>query len=280
MLTKSRLARLFASPAPVAFPSPARKAARPPETSDPGAEPLVQMKGVTVSYGAKTVLENIDWTVRGGEHWAVLGPNGAGKTTLLSLIAGDHPQAYANKVFLFGKRRGTGESVWEIKRRISLISSELQLRYQKPVSAIEAVLSGFYDSVGLYRRMSVQERRTAERWLSFVGLAGRAKERFDRLSYGERRRVLLARCLVKTPALLILDEPCQGLDPEMRRRFLALIDQVASLRSPSILYVTHDEDEIPACIDRVLRLFPPPRTRSLQTGGTPARPAAGSCKNR
>ncbi|MGD8369780.1 MAG: ATP-binding cassette domain-containing protein, partial [Desulfobacterales bacterium] len=176
--------------------------------------------------------------------------------------------------------RGSGESVWDIKRRISLVSSEFQIRYQKPVSAVEAVLSGFSDSVGLYRRVSDRERSIAGRWLAFVGMADRGEERFDRLSYGERRRILLARCMVKTPELLILDEPCQGLDPEMRRRFLTLIDRIGRLRFPSILYVTHDEDEIPGCIDRVLRLSPPSSPKMLQTGRAQARPVAGPCKNR
>ncbi len=262
---------------------PASPQARPPVPEQTrgqgGTPPLVEMKGVSVSYGKTRVLENIDWTVRKGEHWALLGPNGAGKTTLLSLIAGDHPQAYANRIFLFGRRRGSGESIWDIKRRISLVSFEFQLRYRKPISAMEAVLSGFSDSVGFYRRASAKERQAAEKWLSFVGLATRGDSRFDRLSYGERRRVLLARCLVKNPDLLILDEPCQGLDPDMRARLLSLIERIGRRRSFSLLYVTHHEDEIPACIDHVLRLPDRKRAAPFTAPADPVCEATGSCKS-
>ena len=278
VLPEDRLARLFAADAPAKSRAGSRQETSRPNRPDPKAPILVEMKGACVSYGEKAVLKDIDWTVRKGEHWAVLGPNGAGKSTVLSLIAGDHPQAYANRIFLFGRRRGTGESVWDIKRRIAMISPELQLRYRKPVSALDAVLSGYFDSVGLYRRPSGTERAVAEQWLEFVGLGGRGADRFDRLSYGERRRVLLARCLVKTPELLILDEPCQGLDPQMRRRFVELIDRIGSRGVPSILYVTHDEEEIPSCVDRIFRLPLLPSSTDAPTGVSGPQASSGSCK--
>jgi len=278
VLTERFLRGLFAdrTAAPEALPP---VSASPQKGRISGAEPpLVVMKNVCVAYGASTVVKNVSWTIQPGEHWALLGPNGAGKTTLLSMIAGDHPQAYANEIYLFGRRRGTGESIWEIKRRISLISPEFQLRYSRPVSVLAAVLSGFTDSVGFYRRASDKEIAEATRWLAFVGLGQRADDRFDRLSYGERRRVLLARCLVKSPDLLILDEPCQGLDPQMRKRFLTLIDRIGRRKRPSILYVTHQSDEVPSCVRQVIRLGSRPGPPSLE-GDSGARLApAKSCK--
>jgi molybdate transport system ATP-binding protein len=273
VLNGDAVSRLYAPSAPP--PPPRRRKAHPAGRQKPDEPPLIEMRQVRVVYGSKVVLDRLDWTVRRGEHWAVLGPNGAGKTTLLSLISGDHPQAYANRIFLFGTRRGTGESIWEIKRRISLVSSEFQRRYRKSIGALEVVLSGFFDSVGLYRHADDRQRAAAQRWLSFVGLPDKGGERFDRLSYGERRRVLLARCLVKNPDLLILDEPCQGLDPEMRRRFVALIEGLCSDSVPSLLYVTHHEDEIPGCIHRILRLEPETATASARGNDPPA----GSCKS-
>ncbi|MCF8052444.1 MAG: ATP-binding cassette domain-containing protein [Desulfobacterales bacterium] len=278
VLTERFLHRLYAgrptllAPAPPAF-SPERET-----PADPAEPPLVVMKNVCVAYGASPVVKSVSWTIQPGEHWALLGPNGAGKTTLLSMIAGDHPQAYANEIYLFGRRRGTGESIWEIKRRISLISPELQLRYRKPVSVMTAVLSGFTDSVGFYRQASDKEIAEAGRWLAFVGLGHRAEDRLDRLSYGERRRVLLARCMVKSPDLLILDEPCQGLDPQMRKRFLTLIDRIGRRKRPSILYVTHQSDEVPSCVRQVIRLESTPGPPFLEADSGARLASAKSCK--
>ena len=128
------------------------------------------MIDVTVHHGGRSILKHLNWTVRAGEHWGILGPNGAGKTTLLSLISGDHLQAYANDIFLFGHRRGSGESIWEIKSRIGLVSSECQFRFNRPFSARDVVQSGFFDSVGLYRSLSKEQADIAAYWLDFLGL--------------------------------------------------------------------------------------------------------------
>jgi molybdate transport system ATP-binding protein len=215
---------------------------------------LIEMRRVNVRYGSEVILADVDWTVRRGENWAVLGPNGAGKTTLLGMIAGDHPQAYANEIYLFGRRRGSGESIWEVKAPIGMISPEFQIRYRKGITALEVVLSGFHDAVGLYRRCSPMERETERDWLRHMGIADRADRPFPHLSHGEQRLVLLARAMVKSPALLILDEPCQGLDRENRRRFLSLIEGVGRHTATHLLYVTHHPDEVPDCITHVLRL--------------------------
>jgi molybdate transport system ATP-binding protein len=219
---------------------------------------LVEMKNTTVRYKDVTVLKDLSWTMQSGENWALSGPNGAGKTTLLSLISGDNPQAYANEIYLFGKRRGTGESIWDIKQQIGLISSEFQIRYRKQLSALEVILSGFFDSVGLYRRSSQAQREIAAKWLAFIHLADRAAEPFNHFSYGQQRLILLARAMVKLPPLLILDEPCQGLDRANRKMVLNLIDAIAAAKKTHILFVTHYRDEFPACITHHLCFEPAP----------------------
>ncbi len=215
-------------------------------------EELIRMRNVTVKFNGETVFHGLDWSVKRGENWMVSGPNGAGKTTLLSLISGDNPQAYSNEIYLFGARRGTGESIWDIKNRIGLVSSEFQISYRKNISVEEVVLSGFFDSIGLYRRPSSLQKETAEGWIRTLEITKLKKKVFTRLSFGEQKMVLIARAMVKSPLLLILDEPCQGLDPPNRRRVLDLIDRIGIERRASMLYVTHRPDEEPACIDKIL----------------------------
>jgi molybdate transport system ATP-binding protein len=212
------------------------------------------MSQVNVSYNGVRILRNVDWTVRRGEHWALLGANGAGKTTLLSLILGDHPQVYANDVRLFGQRRGSGESIWEIKQRIGWVAPELHLHYPRDVTGQQVVCSGFYDSIGLYRCSTAREKREAQAWMSHLGLSGIRDKPFARLSEGQQRLVLLARALVKTPELLILDEPCQGLDAANRARVRQTIEAVGRQLDTSVVYVTHNPDELPRIITHVLRL--------------------------
>jgi molybdate transport system ATP-binding protein len=213
------------------------------------------MQNVTVKYGVTTALDNVSWTMQPGENWAILGPNGSGKSTLLSLITADNPQAYANRIFLFGRRRGSGESIWEIKQRIGMVSSEFQIRYRKPIAALEVVLSGFFDSVGLYRHASAQQRQSAEKWLAVLGIANLSQKAFNQLSHGEQRMVLLARSMVKMHLILILDEPYQGLDRTNRQRILAAVDVIGSRSETHIIYVTHYPDELPACITHILQFI-------------------------
>jgi molybdate transport system ATP-binding protein len=211
------------------------------------------MKNVTIKYEDTTVLDNISWTMRSGQNWVILGPNGCGKTTLLNLITGDNPQAYANEIYLFGKRRGCGESIWDIKRRTGMISSELQIRYRKPITAFEVVVSGFFDSVGLYRDYTLVQKQTAEQWMEVLGIADKSDRVFNRLSYGEQRMLLLARAMVKIPQIIILDEPCQGLDPTNRQRILDAIELIGCQRKTNIIYVTHYPREIPRCMTHLLQ---------------------------
>jgi molybdate transport system ATP-binding protein len=217
-------------------------------------EVFVEMKGVTVKFDDVIIFDNFDWTVKRGENWAVLGPNGAGKTTLLNLITGDNLQGYANEIYLFGVLKGSGETLWDIREKIGVVSSELQVRYRRGIQARDVVASGLFDSLGLFRRLSPEERRIVEDWMDLLGILPMAERVFDRLSYGERRMVLIARAMVKSPLLLILDEPCQGLDSTNRRKMMKLIDRIGAGTGTRIIYVSHYEEEIPSCINRALRL--------------------------
>jgi molybdate transport system ATP-binding protein len=218
------------------------------------ADPLVEMKNVRVAFGDRVVLRDLNWTVRRGENWAVVGPNGSGKTTLLGLITGENLQVYANEVSLFGKKRGEGESIWEIRRRIGFVSPELQFRYRRQVSVREAVLSGLFDSIGLYRKPDLRQEALADRWLESLGMEAMGERQFQRLSYGEKRLALIVRAMVKSPDLLVLDEPCQGLDRDNRERALRLMEEIGRRGETALLYVTHREEEMIPCIGRVLRL--------------------------
>ena len=226
----------------------------------PNTDPLVEMRNIHVAYGEYVVFDGLNWTVRRGEDWAVVGPNGSGKSTLLSLITGDNLQVYANEVYLFGKRRGEGESIWEIRRRIGVVSPELQLRYRKPVRVRDVVLSGFFDSIGLYHRPDREQEATADRWLTILGMTDLADRLFTRTSYGEKRLALIARAMVKSPELLILDEPCQGLDGANRERVLALMEEIGERTETGLIYITHHEEEMIPCIGHILRLEKKQRT--------------------
>ena len=214
---------------------------------------IIRMRNVNVRYGENVVLENFNWSVNQGENWKIVGPNGAGKSTLLSLISGDNLQAYANQIYLFGKRRGTGESVWDIKQRIGLVSPEFQVRYREAISVLKVVLSGFFDTIGFYQAASESQKRTALNWLNFLEINELAEQDYTRLSYGQQRLILIARAMVKSPPLLILDEPCQGLDSTNRNRVLELIDHIGLNSATQIIYVTHSATDQLNCLSHELR---------------------------
>ena len=227
------------------------KAAVPPESE---SRELIRLNGVTVRYGSVVVLESVDWVVRKGQHWALVGPNGSGKTTLLSLITGDNPQAYSNDVSVFGKRRGTGESIWGLKRKIGFVSPELLLHYPPDTACYGVVCSGFFDSIGLYRTCSPQQRRRADDCVRRLRLSQVRDQAFGSVSNSWQRLVLLARALVKDPSVLVLDEPCQGLDAKNRRRILRVVNGIGERGEADLIYITHHLDEVPDCITHAIRL--------------------------
>jgi molybdate transport system ATP-binding protein len=216
-------------------------------------ETLIAMRETTVTYGTTVALDRLNWTVRRGEHWAILGPNGSGKSTILRLILGENLQGYANDITLFGRRKGSGETLWEIRQKIGVVSSELQVQYRKKMTAYDVMASGFYDSIGLYQYPTAEERAVVDRWVDMLAIEDIARRRYHQLSYGQQRMILLARAMIKPPVLLIIDEPCHGLDIPNRRRILEIIEIIGGTRT-QLLYVTHHIQEIPACITHVLRL--------------------------
>jgi molybdate transport system ATP-binding protein len=226
--------------------------AKPSLTHPTRPDPVVELRDVSVAYAGTPVLDRVTWTVRAGERWAVLGPNGSGKTTLLSLLCGDHPQAYANDIRLFGRRRGTGESIWEIKQNVGLLTPELHLYFTEPMTAAQAAATGFADVV-VSRPATPDQRAAVAGLFGRFGIADLAGRPFARLSTGEQRLVLLVRALVKRPPLLILDEPFQGLDHATILRARDFLDRELD-PGQTVLFVTHHADEVPRTVTHRLRL--------------------------
>lgn len=228
-------------------------AALPGQVFEDLPEVLIQMKDTTVRYGDVIALNRLNWLMKRGENWAILGPNGSGKSTILKLILGDHLQGYSNQITLFGKRRGSGETLWEIKKNIGAVSSELQVQYRKKMSAGDVVASGFYDSIGLYQSPTAAQTRMVDQWVEFLNVGDIAREPYPELSYGQKRMILLARAMVKSPALLVVDEPCHGLDIPNRRRVLKILEKIGKTKA-HLLYVTNHQEEILNCITHIMRL--------------------------
>jgi molybdate transport system ATP-binding protein len=196
----------------------------------------------------------MNWDVNAGEKWALSGDNGSGKSTLLSLICADNPQSYACDISLFGYRRGSGESIWDIKKRIGYVSPEMHRGYQKNLPAIDIVASGLHDSVGLYKRPQPEQMSICEWWMDIFGIAGLKDKSFMQLSSGEQRICLLARAFVKDPELLILDEPLHGLDTFNRRRVKRIVEAFCRRRDKTLIMVTHYDNELPATVTDTLTL--------------------------
>lgn len=214
---------------------------------------IAKMVDVSVSYGDKEVLKNINWEVKAGEKWLLQGPNGSGKSTLLSLINGDHPQSYANTLYLFGNKRGSGESVWDIKQHIGLISPEFHWYFDASSTVWESVASGFYDTVGLFQQLPYSKSIQVDELVAYFGLKENKDELLSSLPLGKQRLVLLARTIIKNPELLILDEPCQGLDQQQTRYFNQLVDELCS-NGMTLIYVGHFESLLPNTLDNRILL--------------------------
>lgn len=218
------------------------------------SDPLVRITNASIRYGNSIVFENLDWCIEPGQHWQLTGPNGSGKTCLLNLITGDHPQCYNNDIFVFGYQRGSGESIWDIKRHIGFVSTALQWEYRVSISIKNVIISGFYDSIGLYQKASDKQKEIASNWLQLLGLEDRADQPFNQLSYGDRRLLLIARAMVKHPHMLILDEPCMGLDDLNRQLVLALIEKICAGNETTVIYVNHHAEDKIAGIRHILSL--------------------------
>lgn len=220
---------------------------------DVAAEEVVKLNKVSIRFDERTILKELDWSVRSGEKWALEGPNGAGKSTLLSIICADIPQAYACDVTLFGRRRGTGETIWDIKKHIGFVSPELHRAYCHNVPVTDVVASGLHDRQGLYLATDPSQVPDCEFWLDVFGIRHLKDKCFTNISSGEQRLALLARAFVKDPELLILDEPLHGLDNSNRERVKAVIDAFCSRRGKTMIMVSHYKEDFPSCItDRLV----------------------------
>jgi molybdate transport system ATP-binding protein len=215
---------------------------------------IVNMTNVTIRYGDKTILHNINWNVTQGERWLVKGHNGAGKSTLLSLITADNPQAYSQDIHLFDKKRGTGESIWDIKKHIGFVSPELHRYFDFGATVHNVIASGLFDTMGLFKRLNAEQEHMVASWTALFGMEEESHKPLYLLPAGQQRRALLARALIKNPALLVLDEPCQGLDNHQAKQFLQLIDEICRQSKTTLIFVSHYDDEIPGCITKRLEL--------------------------
>ena len=217
-------------------------------------ETAVKMEKVQIKYGSKTILSDFSWKVKRGERWAIKGPNGAGKSTLISLITADNPQAYSQDITLFDRKRGTGESIWDIKRKIGYLSPELHLYFKEGGSCFSVVASGLFDTLGLFKRLSEEQTAQVNHWMQVMGIAHLKERSFLQISGGEQRMVLITRALVKNPELLILDEPCQGLDRVQTEHLKSVLDYLAENSEMTLLYVSHYDRDIPSCLNQLLEL--------------------------
>ncbi len=215
---------------------------------------VLKLDKVSIHYGDFTILKDMDWVVNVGEKWALTGDNGSGKSTLLSLICADNPQSYACDISLFGRKRGTGESIWEIKKHIGYVSPEMHRAYLKNLPAIDIVASGLFDTIGLYRRPRLEQVAVCEWWMDIFGVLGLKDRSFLQLSSGEQRLLLLARAFVKDPDLLILDEPLHGLDMHNRQLVKEIINTFCMRKNKTLIMVTHYLDELPSCVNHSLHL--------------------------
>jgi molybdate transport system ATP-binding protein len=213
----------------------------------------VKMVDVNITYDHR-ILDSINWQVRRGERWNLSGPNGSGKSTLLSLVNADNPQAYANEIYLFDRKRGTGETIWDIKKKIGFVSPELHLYFEKGTSGFEVVASGLFDTIGLFRQIDEEQSLLVSQWMQLLKVEHLQRKFLSQMSNSEQRLVLLARALVKNPPMLVLDEPCQGLDDEQTALFKAIVDEICITGNKTLIYVSHYVQEIPSCVTKFIRL--------------------------
>jgi len=216
--------------------------------------PIILLRDVTIRYGSKTILDKLSWSINRGERWVLKGPNGAGKSTLLSLISADNPQSYSQDITLFGRQRGTGESIWDIKRNIGYVSPEMHLYFKETGTCFAVVASGLFDLLGVTRKVNEMQSAQVDACLDLFGLYYLRERNFHTLSTGEQKMILIARAFVKNPPLLILDEPCQGLDQEQVQQVKDVIDELAATSDMTLIFVSHYAEDVPSCVSNEMIL--------------------------
>ena len=233
--------------------------------------PLLSLETVSVRYGAVQVLKDINWEFKSGQHCHIYGPNGCGKTTLLSLILGDNQKAYGQNIRIFGKLRGSGESIWDIKERFGQVGTELQLDFVRKMKTLEVVVSGFFDTIGLYTNHNDYQKRHALEWLKIFQIQQFKNTAFDDLSFGIQRMILIIRAMVKSPAILVLDEPTLGMDSDNRKIVLEAIDHIAENSRTQIIFISHSLGERPRCINQELHFKPSSNAYTISVTETAVR---------
>ncbi len=221
--------------------------------NDRNKHTILWMKNINVVIKGKKVLKNISWEVKSGQNWAILGPNGAGKSTLLKLITGESLQSYSNDIEVFGKQFGVNTSVWEIKKRIGVVSTDLLFKHSRQITGLDAIYSGFFDSIGLYQKPNKYQIKKSLEWVKKLQINDLADKQLDEMSFGQRKIILISRAVVKSPKLLILDEPLHGLDRQYRERVLNMLEEITKLGT-NIIYTTHNEEELIPSITRRIYL--------------------------
>ena len=218
--------------------------------------PLVQLNAVSIQYVEKPILNKVSWTIKSGEFWQLIGPNGSGKSTLLSIITGDNPRGYGQDMILFGKKKGSGESIWDIKKQIGYFTPSMIAHFKRDDTVENMIISGLMDSVGLYMNPTDLQKDIAKNWLKILGETYMNKT-FQNLSLGQQRMVLVARAMVKHPPLLILDEPTIELDDVNSSLFIEMVNAIAAEKKIAILYVSH-RDEPDLNPQKIFELIPTP----------------------
>jgi molybdate transport system ATP-binding protein len=212
------------------------------------------LNDVSLHYGTRIILKGVNWKINAGERWSLTGPNGSGKTSLLNLIFGDNPKAYGCNIRLFGKQKGTGESIWDIKAKIGFVSPEFHQYLPQNQLVIDVICSGFNEAEGSFKSPTGYQRDVARQWLKSLHYTAIGDRLFGELSTSAQRIVLFLRTLVKNPPMLILDEPFQGLDAAHIRLFKDLLNRIAAASNCAMVFVTHIPEELPECFNLHLKL--------------------------
>lgn len=215
---------------------------------------VIRLKNLTIKYGEKQILKNLTWEVRSGERWLLKGANGSGKSTLISLLIGENPQAYSQNLWLFGRKRGTGESIWDVKRPTGFVAPELSRFFPANQTCRKVILSGLFDTMGLYKKVTADQEALAESWIRLFHLEAFENILINRLSLENQRWTLLARALIKQPGLLILDEASQGMDEFQRRLFKDTVQQICERSTMTLIYVSHYTEDVPEAVGKVIAL--------------------------
>jgi molybdate transport system ATP-binding protein len=218
------------------------------------SQKLIKLDAVNISYQGNLILDSVSWEVNSGEYWQLKGPNGSGKSTLISLLIGENPQAYSQNIYLFGRKRGTGESIWDVKKPTGFVAPELSRFFPANQTCRKVILSGLFDTMGLFKKTTAEQESLADSWLKLFELEKVQQIPIQRLSLEHQRWTLLARALIKKPKLLILDEASQGMDKLQRELFINTIQKVCEISSLSLIYVSHYDEDVPEIIDRVFAL--------------------------